>query len=209
MSKATDTEDLFKPATFRSVPEGKKGRHVKDTPEAKHLREEKLAQRGAERRERSEEIFARKRWTREEAIHWVAFRDKHSLEKSIRGAVFYDPNSLQDPNAESSFIEAVSDKRVTEYPDRRGLWYRSEQVTAVFPALGQCRTTEDAASKSRQPRSRAPSLVDRLAGELKVMYPSGRPAMKNKQIGRVLEERLSVGSFGDTTLKGALRRAFK
>jgi hypothetical protein len=41
------------------------------------------------------------------------------------------------------------------------------------------------------------------------MYPRSKPAMKNKQIGRVLHERLGAGSFGDTTLKKALRRAFK
>ena len=99
-------------------------------------REKKLAQREAERRERSEKIFAQERWTREQAVRWIAFRDKHSMERSIRAAVFYDPNSLRDPAANSSFTEAVRNILVTEYRDGRSAWYLSEQVRTVFPLLG-------------------------------------------------------------------------
>jgi hypothetical protein len=57
---------------------------------------------------------------------------------------------------------------------------------------------------------RAPSKVEALANELKAVYPSGRPAaMKVSEIRRALERRPGVGIFGDTTLKKAIRRAFK
>lgn len=144
MSKATDTEELAltfvlddgagrEAGFYRTLGYTVEGRAARETPEAKQKREEKLAQREAERRERSEEIFNRKRWTRDQAVAWVAFRDKHSMQGSIRRAVFYDPASLRDPDPNSSFAEALRDGRITEYRDGGAVWYLSEQVRDEFP----------------------------------------------------------------------------
>ena len=101
-------------------------------------REEKLAQREAERRERSEEIFAHKRWTREQAVRWIAFRDKHSMERSIRAAVLHDRDAdpLRNAAPNSLFTEAVIDNRIKQYRDSGPPWYLSEQVKGAFPPAG-------------------------------------------------------------------------
>jgi hypothetical protein len=58
-------------------------------------------------------------------------------------------------------------------------------------------------------RRRRPSLSERLAVELKAMYPNGHPAMSDEDIRRELGKRPNVGRFGDTTFKVAKRKAFK
>ena len=139
MNKITDAEELHFAGSegefARVLAYTNEARAAAETPEAKQMREEKLAQCEAERCIRSEEIFNRKRWTREEAVRWVAFRDKHALERSIRAAVLYDlSESLPYPDGNSLFIEAETDGRITPYQDDRGrTWYLSDQVRGAFP----------------------------------------------------------------------------
>ena len=52
------------------------------------------------------------------------------------------------------------------------------------------------------------SLSQRLAEEMKALYPQGRPAKAVEVIRRELEARSTVGKFGDRTLQRALEHAW-
>jgi hypothetical protein len=209
MSKAPDTEDyayLSEPGTLRRsrVYTTEEERAAADTPEAKQVREEKLAQRETERRARSEEIFNSEWWTRKQAENWVATLDKYSLERR-RVAVLYEPDgSLQDANSTRSFGTAVSDGLVKEYPKKShgDTQYSSAQVKAAFPEVGQSaqvqkplpevRTNDTAMTPTKAPSRKVIGVANKLTS----LYPDGPPTKTFKELGRDLK-------VSDTTVKRA------
>jgi hypothetical protein len=58
-------------------------------------------------------------------------------------------------------------------------------------------------------KKRGPTLAQRLADELKTMFPDGRPAKRVEEIRRDLQTRPGVGNFGQRTLEEALKQAWQ
>jgi hypothetical protein len=56
--------------------------------------------------------------------------------------------------------------------------------------------------------ARRPSLAERIAAELRELYPKGKPAKKFEEIRRDLKARPNVGGFETRTLQTALRMAW-
>jgi hypothetical protein len=93
-------------------------------------------------------------------------------------------------------------------PRYQEVFVRPKDVFGLWPPGEPALSPAGAPLEAKAIREHSPSLAERLAVELKAMYPNGHPPMSDEDIRRELAKRPSVGRFGDTTFKRAKRRAF-
>lgn len=163
MSMTTDADEPADNRVFALDKEGKelwrypynkKAEANPDTPEAKQMRTEKLAQRKAKRRARLEKIFNRESWTHREAVSWTGYRNKSDFGRPVlHGLMYtYGVSRLVDKEPEKSIIKAVQEKRLQRFENARGkVSYKSGQVKALFPEAPGSAPTPDTSLKACKP----------------------------------------------------------
>ena len=139
------------------------------------------------------------------------------------GKVFSDGNVGVPPHLSAGDFDWVRSRPVAQWsigprPGEHYVWLEGWKshppdlielsTVDVIEILGvgeDKKKTPPTVAHQRQVRG---SLHERLAGELKALYPQGRPAKAMEEIRRELEARPNVGNFGVRTLQRALGSAW-